>query len=1031
MKRLKSIDEIYEEVRDCDLVVTNDVALETALNARIATPRIGTLAITPRHIAEFTGERILGRRFLTDLELISAVSEETGLKFRQVCSEILNIREIRRHTAEVRGNLAGRAAKSIYDSYSKMPTVENAMSATEPEDIEWYFKGNDGEDLKVAVVGVELFNDLDKHFVPDDPVFVDIFTDGDYEIDTIHVIGNDRRLAENAAELIDREHPDDFAVVLCSDRPIADAVRSSLYRRGIPFVNSMAVSDLAQIRDYLAFLDLSFDYRSLRVRDVAEIYSSYNGFVRHGTEGYLLCRQGPMMEGRALELYQVMVRVCDEGLTFGEVMGAVCNRRARPAVHSVLNQLGMEEETVTPERLANVRFAVENVQNLTHNEQIPDNERTGVLLADCKNSVFVDRPVVIYLGMDEDWTIPVAGRRYMDCEAETERNADRLAAILQQGQRRVYCVNRSKGGRDAAPSQTFDIITGSPIKDFASLCREVADGGWAVDAEERSDFTVPSMGEEDVEKAMSDYADVHPFSKTSFNAYAACPRMYMFNGLMPTEDNTSMEFGNLIHEFAELYACYPCVVRETGIDSFVDMVADRYAGISSPSMREIDRSRIRLAMENIMSFIDSLQLHLELKVPRDRNWFMKELGLDIGSDACETDYRSTMHSIHGKFDLFADGRVIDYKTGRIHDVDDINNMMNLDNIADHPEFQPMIYLALASEIGGSQAEFYQFYALGNEIESLKEDDYDLSNNVLRISIRQDGIDHFFSDEESIAAYRDVLRKDMKPHAEKVIKAVSESGVPSGAWPEDTDLVKRILDSIDDRKIKEDFVMTALNKLQKMFDGRTLGYGNQLLVSETALSEFLERLDGMHIGAMRGRYTDLPAKPRKGVNCRKCDYFEVCTRAGLTSDEGGDSDERPRRVPEGHRGDARRHDRRGRGPRNREDPHDSPEIREHRVKGRRAKRRPPADLHQKRGVRDGGQGEEAPRRRRRARREVQARPRPDVRRVLPVRRHGVRRRGGGVVRLQGEAHALGQAGGQRRSEPLVLQKIPRRLPQRQR
>ena len=32
MQLLKSIDELYEEVRGYDLVITNDAALETALN---------------------------------------------------------------------------------------------------------------------------------------------------------------------------------------------------------------------------------------------------------------------------------------------------------------------------------------------------------------------------------------------------------------------------------------------------------------------------------------------------------------------------------------------------------------------------------------------------------------------------------------------------------------------------------------------------------------------------------------------------------------------------------------------------------------------------------------------------------------------------------------------------------------------------------------------------------------------------------------------------------------------------------------
>ena len=84
MRAVKSIDELYDEVKDYGLVITNDIALETALNARIDQPRIGVLAMTPRHIVQQLGPMILGEGFMTDLQLISKVSEETRYGFRHV-----------------------------------------------------------------------------------------------------------------------------------------------------------------------------------------------------------------------------------------------------------------------------------------------------------------------------------------------------------------------------------------------------------------------------------------------------------------------------------------------------------------------------------------------------------------------------------------------------------------------------------------------------------------------------------------------------------------------------------------------------------------------------------------------------------------------------------------------------------------------------------------------------------------------------------------------------------------------------------
>ena len=74
MRKLRGIDELYGAVKGYGLVITNDIALETALNARISDPRIGALAVTPRHIARALAPAVLGRPTMSDLQLISAVS---------------------------------------------------------------------------------------------------------------------------------------------------------------------------------------------------------------------------------------------------------------------------------------------------------------------------------------------------------------------------------------------------------------------------------------------------------------------------------------------------------------------------------------------------------------------------------------------------------------------------------------------------------------------------------------------------------------------------------------------------------------------------------------------------------------------------------------------------------------------------------------------------------------------------------------------------------------------------------------------
>ena len=217
MRRLKSIDELYQEVRDYDLVITNNAALETALNARVDTVRMGTFAITPRHLAGDLSYFVLREREIGDLELVAEVSRRTELDFKYVYSEIQNFRDIRRYTSDVIKYITTKRSRRVYDAYESLSTRERVMSSFD----------NTGDlpeilrDKRTAVIGIDLFDDLDKHFVPLDCDLIEIFhDDGAYDIPEIREVGNDRQLAENAVDLIDRGCASDYAIVLKASSPI-------------------------------------------------------------------------------------------------------------------------------------------------------------------------------------------------------------------------------------------------------------------------------------------------------------------------------------------------------------------------------------------------------------------------------------------------------------------------------------------------------------------------------------------------------------------------------------------------------------------------------------------------------------------------------------------------------------------------------------------------------------------------------------------------------------------------------------------
>lgn len=889
MLRAKSIDEIYREVSDCGLVVTNDAALATALNALVDKAMIGSFAVTPKMIAARYAVETIGDAIWSDMRVVSTVCEETGYDFRYVHSEISNIREIRRYTQDVSKHLYTRASRNVYESYRVLPTQERVMESFDPSKCELY-RERPGD---IAVVGVDFFNNLDKHFIPYDFNYrdVEIFTESEeFSIDTINAVGNDRQVAENAVALITPETANDVAIIMNAESPMADAVRTALYRNGIPFINSLNVRDLAQIRDYLQFVNLSLSFETLRVKNVREIFSNYNGFFSRGNRDEYLLSRYPRdeMTETTRGLVETMENI--RSLTFDDVRLRICNKYAKTQIKLVLDDLMIASERITSELVSRMRYAVDNLNDLRHNEQVPPDEKAGVLLADCGNSVFVDRPLVMYLGMEQDWNANLAGKRYLDVEDETEKNTKRMMALLQQGERRIYIVNTTKGGNRARPSTVFDMIMGKPVSGFEDICREVVKGRW-YNEPEPPEMTPP-------EQEVSETAGMwRRFSKTTFDRYRTCPRGFFLGALLPSADRTHTEFGNLIHEFAQLYVCHPDVVREKGVDQLADMISDRYSGLSSPLMEGLDMDRIKCAMRNVMRYIDrcspgDLKLDVDESSKDHPNRFFTQLGLRMGSHVCENEVISTRHPMHGTLDLYLDGIISDYKTGKALDSKEIGKGMDFEERKAYSAFQPLMYLALADEKGGSANEFRLFYVMDNDVESQRED-YDIMRNVRVVRLR-DG-DVMDTAAGSIALKRMVesnASKDWRPVACEAVDLILENAVgPVDQWSDDYGLQTMLLETagLRDNKTNRKSAGAFVRKVTSCIKADMVVTDGMVEIPRANMDRFLARLDEMHAKAMRESLTFFPPEPLD--SCRNCNMRMACTMENAkTASEGGETGE---------------------------------------------------------------------------------------------------------------------------------------------
>lgn len=888
MRRAKSIDELYEEVRDYDIVITNDAALVTALNGRIASPRIGGFAYTPRHIASNETVPILGAGILDDLKILSEIANETGYGLKHIHSELENIRMIRRYKKDVRKYLYSNSSRRIYDSFLGLRTIEKVMDSYLPEDME-FFRGK-----KVAVIGVELLDDLDKHFIPIDHDEIDIFTEGAYDINVIYEVGNDRQLAENTVSLIDSERADDTAIVLDTTGPIADAVRAALYRRQIPFKNTMSVKDLSQVRDYLQFLTLSLSYETLRVRHVRELLSGYRGFFAQREDEYLLHKIEDHLDKKTRELVDVMKNIRD--LTFQEVCDRVVNDTHRPQIKMLIDDMRINDSKVTSRSVNELSYAVNNIDDLHHNEEIPPEEKKGVLLADCLKSVYVDRPFVIYLGLGPEWSYSSMGKEYIDKEAEAELNMYKFSVLMQQGESRLYAVNSMRNGKESSPCPIFEQIkeyeradntefTGVSV--FTDVAETVIKGQWA----SSDQFEQIIRGEDRLDP--SETKDWR-FSKSTYNHYHACPRAYMYGRMIHIPDSEKTIFGDIIHQFAEFYLCYPELV-EGKLDNYTEMIREKYSGLSSRQMEEIDGSKIRVCMANVIRFIDSLKIK---EVPLDReysnrkykNMFMDMHNCTKYSSMTETEFTTSKHPLSGNFDLIIDHRIIDYKTGKASELKDVKNRMDMSRKQDYFEFQPMIYLSLLRDNSPPPYKFSLVYVADNDVRSVTDEDFRISENIRNVVLIKQTMREFISDPDSPVKceFGNTYVKVIDGWSSFVDRAFDAGTDSCGSWKDDKDLISSISAALGMNNKKDpETISKALKKLSEIVSSGMYDDGTEVIIPSDTLEEFLSCVDKDHDAASSQMYSDFPASPR--IDCNKCDFFSVCTKDIIELGEEQDGD----------------------------------------------------------------------------------------------------------------------------------------------
>lgn len=871
MRLAKTIDELYDEVKDYDLVICNDAPLALALNNRIDKPFVGTFAVTARQLASELAVSILGKGTLSDIRVTQLLTERTGHEMRFVHGELENIKDIRRFTPDV-GKHLGKKGREILAEYSYMPTLDNAMALFNSEESDFF----DGK--KVAVIGGELFDDLDKHMNPKFGTFQEVspFKRGEYRIPEIREVGNDRQVAENAVSLIARETAEDFAIVIDVGSPIADAVRSALYRRGLPFKNSLTVKDLNHVRDFLSFVGSSLSYETLRFGQVRELLSAYGGWLPSKYDNYLV-NQHARLRGkkeRTDELLGIMSRIRE--MTFLEVCESAVPSGRRAQVKILLDEMEMSNEKVTEADLNTINYAVNNIGDLKHNEQIPDDEKRGVLLVDCKNSAYVDRAVVLFLGMGIEWEKDLSAFDFLrlgEKKDEQEKDLERFQILLQQGSSRIYLVNTLKDGKKPKPCIMFDQAEGSAEESdtFADVCDRLVTGRWV--SPEGGD----GMMFGDMEMEIPEYR-APLLSKSSFNNYIECPRRYFFNILAPFMDNENTVIGDAVHQYTEFRASHPELAATKPQEYYVDKIAGVFAGLVSRELTNVEKTNVRNAIGTLDAFFSSIGDTAGEMVPVEdtENMFLQDFGLTEKSANCEFKVSSEDKNMTGNVDFLHKGRIYDFKTGFPKKMTEM--VKNMEGEGEYVEFQPLFYMSLLDGNKGFKGEFSFIFTKEDSVRMFEGKPAGFASGIRSVVLAEDKME-FLRD----YYIDDLLRyPEIEGYGDAVISCIERHGLDNVS-KKNKEFLEDLRAAVN-KAISKQQCETIANNVEKLTkaDIPFSEKNSVACVTKECLGRFNELVarERENIAVMSA--TEFPAKPRKG--CDKCYFRSMCTMEPMDGGE---------------------------------------------------------------------------------------------------------------------------------------------------
>ncbi len=771
MRKVKNLDQLYEELKAYGTVLTADAALADALNRRLDRPIKGDFASTPGRLASSGDE-------LSRKDIFLKAVEETDYSWKQISYSMDKIFEAWKHT----GNLEEILEFERYENEMFEEIVgivkeyESSFNSVEKFEAE-------GE---IAVVNLFQFNELDRTVLPEEFDRYSMFEDESTGFEEFNIFESGLDLVNSLVKNIESVGAENAGIVVRPDSRYQSLLESVFRSQSINYTRSENISRDTDMRTFIAVLEAGVTDRRLRVRDVKPLQEGLGLNISGDENSFISSSDSELKEFINIIEYMEFSEALDQ---FEEFSG-----REFSHIRGLINDLGISSEPVNRENVRKLSYFLSNFDS-----KIGENN-TGVLLADPKNASVIDRPVVFLVGMSSEWNEETPEEPWMDETWFEEKSRGEFEIIAQSGDKTVYMVQDQEFEEDIKPCFRLDEVIGETVENFRQLPHSFRSFNSGLEA---SSF----------EKEEIDKKEIDSLSQSSLNDLARSPRLFYMSRLVSKAEEEHLLKGQLFHEFAELYSNHPEEVKEK-IDRITEFFAEKMEEVvDDTSMIQI-RTEIDKGLENLMEFLDSDSSYSGKGYNKEEseNELAENLGLDVSSSPTEMEFNSEVNDsgMKGKVDLIeSENHLVDFKSGRKKSVKDIVKASRPQTFEDvrFPDFQALMYLAHHSKYVDGEIEFsfvYFLNELGSQLTGQETDEM-----VTTVKLIPKSFDEKLSSNEMF----EFLIKDVKKSnnrrktLEKLGYSVFEKFFDQNEFPEIFDK-----DEITESQIYRDFEAYALEEV---------------------------------------------------------------------------------------------------------------------------------------------------------------------------------------------------------------------------